>query len=333
MSHPSSPDPNSSAAVDPLHLDPPLYATFEVLQGFDPPREGVAKLLQLLSLREKTGPLDLAAFRGDFEQFAALFPPQGGVLRSAAEVGGVPCEWARPAVAGRGVVIYFHGGGYVSGSVATHRDLVCRLAKSAEFPVLSVGYRLAPEHPYPAALEDARAVYTALLAQGRSPQQIVLAGDSAGAGLCLALLMNLRDRGEPLPAGAALLSPWVDLTHSGPSIESRRALDPVLQPRLLRDVADAYLQGDDPRQPSVSPLFGSFEGLPPLEILVGTREILLDDARRVAAAAYQAGIDVRLEIWRHQVHVWPLFASLIEEGQEAIEQLGAFCHLRLSSAT
>jgi epsilon-lactone hydrolase len=247
------------------------------------------------------------------------------------DAGGVRAEWIVPpgAVLER-VLLYLHGGGYVVCSVSTHRDLISRIARAAGVRALGVDYRLAPEHPFPAAVEDATAAYRWLVSQGTAPGRIAIAGDSAGGGLTLATLVALRDAGDPLPAAAACLSPWVDLEGTGASFTAKAAADPFVRKEMIEFFAQQYLGGRDPRTPLAAPIYADLHGLPPLLIQVGTAEILLDDATRVAERAKAAGVEVSLEVWDDMIHVWQLFAPLLPEGQQAIERIGAFIrqHIR-----
>jgi acetyl esterase/lipase len=189
---------------------------------------------------------------------------------------------------------------------------------------LGVDYRLAPEHPFPAAVEDATAAYRWLVSRGTDPAHIAIAGDSAGGGLTLATLIALRDAGDPLPAAAACLSPWVDLEGVGASMTSKAAVDPFVRKEMIEFMAQQYLGGRDLRTPLAAPLYADLQGLPPLLIQVGTAEVLLDDATRIAERARAAGVEVSLEVWDDMIHVWQLFAPMLPEGQQAIERIGAF---------
>lgn len=261
--------------------------------------------------------------------FARFTIREKGVGWEPLVAGGVPAAWVVPDGADRDrVVLYFHGGGYVIGSIESHRNLVARVAREAGCRALSVGYRLAPEHPFPSALEDALASYRWLVAQGFEPEKIVAAGDSAGGGLAVALIAALRDAGEPLPAGAMLLSPWVDLGMTGASVRTVGWRDPMLFKGVLERWASLYLGGRDAREPLASPLYADLEGLPPLFIQVGTRELLLDDARRLRDRAEAAGVEVELEAWEGMFHGWQELAPFLEESTRAIEGLGRFARAR-----
>ena len=238
---------------------------------------------------------------------------------------GVPAEWiTTPGAANDRVIYYLHGGGYVFGSISSHRELISRLSRAAGARALAIDYRLAPEHPFPAAVEDSTAGYRWLLSTGVDPSQIVIAGDSAGGGLTVATLLALRDAGDPLPAAAVCLSPWVDLEMIGESMTTKADADPILERRGILQAAEAYLGGADPRTPLAAPLYGDFKGLPPLLIQVGTAETLLDDSTRLAERAKSAGVEVVLEPWDDMIHIWQFFAATVPEGQQAIERIGEF---------
>ncbi len=251
----------------------------------------------------------------------AVLPP--GTMVTPAELAGVPCEWVEGAGTGdRGVILFLHGGGYNSGSCGTHRELAARLALFTGLSVLTVAYRLAPEFPFPAALEDAVAVYEKVLLR-RGARQVVLGGDSAGGGLVASTLVRLRDDGAALPAAAFLLSPMLDLTFSGPSVRSLAHVDTVVTLGALQAAADYYLAGRSPDHPLASPLFANLKGLPPLLLQVGDHEILLDDATRFAQKAEGAGVDVRLEVWEDRGHVWQASSGL-PEAEKALTHIAGF---------
>jgi len=251
--------------------------------------------------------------------------PEPDIKSEPVSANGVKAEWiTAPGAATDRAVLYLHGGGYVMGSLNTHRDLMGRISRAAQARVLGLDYRLAPEHPFPAAVDDAVAGYRFLLAQGLRPARIAVAGDSAGGGLTLATLVAARDAGLPMPAGAVCLSPWVDLEGIGESMKTRADVDPVASPEGIGMLAQAYLAGKDLRTPLAAPLYADFKGLPPLLIQVGDHEVLLDDSTRVADRARAAKIKVTLEVWPEMIHVWQAFASFLPEGQQAIEGIGKF---------
>ncbi len=253
-----------------------------------------------------------------------IHPPRS-VAVEPIRVDGVPSEWVQPrkTPAAR-VFLYLHGGGYTICSPATHRGLTGRLALACRARLLVIDYRLAPEYPYPAALEDALSAYHWLISQGIPPETIVIGGDSAGGGLTLATAVSLRDRGEPLPAALVLLSPWTDLTFSGETIHSRAKVDPVFRGGGGSSFAPAYANGQDPANPLISPVFADLHGLPPTLIHVGDDEILLSDSTRIHARLQAAGADSRLEIWSSMWHVFQSGAPWIPEARRSIEQIAAF---------
>lgn len=263
--------------------------------------------------------------RADMAAATTAMPLPADVEFQPVTAGGVPAEWTRvPGAARDRAVLYLHGGGYCIGSIATHRQLVAGLSQAAGAQVLSLDYRLAPEHPHPAAVEDATAAYRWLVREGLRPQRLAIAGDSAGGGLTLAALLALRDAGDPLPAAGVCLSPWTDMTASGESMTSKAAVDPMVQRPALLQMAAAYVGTGDPRGPLVSPLFARLEGLPPLLLQVGTAETLLDDSTRLAERARAAGVEVTLEAWDEMIHVFQAFAFLLPEARQAIERIGSF---------
>ena len=248
-----------------------------------------------------------------------------GVACTPVEAGGVSAEWSVADGADQDkVILYVHGGGYVMGSAGSHRDMTGRLSQAAGARVLSLNYRLAPEHPFPAPVDDSVAAYRWLLGQGIQASNIAIAGDSAGGGLALAALIAIRDAGEPMPAAGIGISPWVDMEGTGESMTTRAAVDPVVQKEGLLGMAKIYLGGADPKNPLAAPLHANLAGLPPLLIQVGDSETLLDDATRITERAQKADVDVTLKIWDEMPHVWHLFAPILPEGRQAIEEIGAF---------
>ena len=264
--------------------------------------------------------------RALFDQTGESIPLPDDVKIDAVDAGGRPALMIDgPKSRADHVILYLHGGGYVLGSPLSHRPLTVLLAEAAEATVLSLDYSLAPEGVYPAAVEDAVNAYQWLVKEkGIAPGKIAVSGDSAGGGLAAATLMLLRDRELGEPAAGMLISPWADLTCSSKSMTSRADIDPWLEQSTLKEMADAYLGGKGAESHLASPVFGSLEGLPPLLIQVGTREILHDDSLRMAGKAAEAHLDVTLEIWDGMIHVWHFFAPMLEEGREAIDNMGAF---------
>lgn len=263
--------------------------------------------------------------RAAFEAMLATIPFAEDLTSAAIALGGVPgLRFASPQATANKTLFYLHGGAYLIGSAAGYRSLAAELGRAASATSYAIDYRLAPEHRYPAALDDAVTAYRALLAQGVPADHIVMAGDSAGGGLALATLMRLRDAGDALPAAGLLISPWADLGCTADSLTSKAAQDPSLTPEGLRATAALYLDGTDARTPTASPAFGDLHGLPPLLVQVGTAEILLDDAIALARLAGQHDVAIELSIWPHMPHVWHAFAFMLPEGKAAIAQAGAF---------
>lgn len=292
-----------------------------------PSSEHEALVDALKSQPKGPAPDSIDAMRAGLASLASAFegiPFPEGVRQEPVAAGGVPGFWFRPpGEPGEGAMLYLHGGGYVMGSVATHRSLIARLALATGLPVLALDYRLAPEHPLPAAIDDVRAAYRWLRDRGIAAARIVFAGDSAGGGLVLGSLVALRDAGEPMPAAAVALSPLADLELTGDS--ARAGIDdPMVGVDDTRLMAAAYLGGGtSARDPRASPIHAAFKGFPPLLIEVGTREILLDDARRVAERAGQAGVPVELFVGEGLTHVWQLHPHL-PEAAESVARIARF---------
>jgi len=241
------------------------------------------------------------------------------------DAGGVPAEWiSTPESVDERVIYYLHGGGYVVGSINTHREMASRLSRAAAARVLLIDYRLAPENPFPAAVADAIAVYRWLLSIGVDTSKLIIAGESAGGGLTVATMVALRDAGEPLPAAGICLSPWVDLECLGESMNTKADVDPIAQREGILMMAKRYLGDADPRTPLAALIYLDLTGLPPLLTQVGTAEVLFDDATRLAKRAKLAGVDVVLEPWEDMFHMWHFFAAMLPEGQQAIDRIGDF---------
>ncbi len=269
--------------------------------------------------------LSIEEQRAAFDMLTSQFQPAEDVRCEPVDAGGVPGEWiTTPEAAHERAIYYLHGGGYTLGSINTHREMISRLSRAAGARVLAIDYRLAPENPFPAAVEDSTAAYRWLFSTGVDPDRLVIAGDSAGGGLTVATLVALRDAGEPLPAAAVCLSPLVDMEGLGESMTTRAEADPMIQREPLLQHAKAYLGDVHPHTPLAAPLYADLRGLPPLLIQVGTAETLLDDATRLAERAKSAGVDVALEVWDDMIHVWQFFAGMLPEGQQAIDRIGEF---------
>jgi epsilon-lactone hydrolase len=275
---------------------------------------------------------DVATLRSAFNDLMARVPIASDVDHVATTFGGVNAvDVTIQGVDTTNTILYFHGGVYVIGTAASSVPLVSDLARRAHARAVTVDYRLAPEHPYPAAVDDARAAYEGLLAQGIDPGQIALAGESAGGGLAVALLLALREAGTPLPSSALLMSPYVDLTLSGETLLANEAVDPILTPEGLRLRVPDYVGAADAADPQISPIFGDLSGLPPLLIQVGTHEILLSDAIRLAGRAAIDEVSVTLEVTPGVPHVFQGFAAVLDEGNAALERASTFLNTQFAA--
>ena len=277
-------------------------------------------------LSSKPRPVGWPARRKRLDDVAAVWPVADDVELTAVDVNGMPGEYSVvPGSDPSRVLMFFHGGGYCSGSIQSHRRLVTEVGRAARVRTLAIGYRLAPEHPFPAAYDDALTAWRFLQNENIAAAQIAIGGDSAGAGLALGLISRLRDAQEELPACAWLISPWTDLTMSGSTLASKAAADPLIHKEYLNELADAYLPaGMDRKDPRISPLYADLRGFPPMLIQVGSNETLLNDATRLAAQAGAADVVVTLEIWRNMIHAWPLWNAHLEDGRRALANAGAF---------
>jgi acetyl esterase/lipase len=282
-------------------------------------------------LGSKPRPIGWFERRQRLDEVGSIWPVADDVALEAVDCDGVPGEWSQVAASdSRRVLLFFHGGGYCSGSVLSHRRMVSEAGRAAGMRTLAVGYRLAPEQPYPAAHEDAMAAWRFLRRQGIAAENIAVGGDSAGGNLTIALIHRLRAAGDALPGCAWLISPWTDLTMSGATLDTKAAVDPLINKAYLEELADAYAPSADRRDPLVSPLFADLLGFPPLLIQVGSAETLLADATRFAAAAGAADVDVTLEIWPHMIHAWPLWNAKLDAGRRALVSAGEFIRARAS---
>lgn len=272
------------------------------------------------------------AMRRNLDKVGGRLPE--GVTEAAAEVGGVPGAWIdAPGADQTAVLLYFHGGGYVAGSVASHRGMLGHLAKAVGCRVFAAEYALAPEHPHPAPVNDAAAAYRGLLAQGFQADRIALGGDSAGGGLTMACLLALKAGGDPMPAAAVTISPWVDVEFTGESMVTRASVDPMISPGSISNISKLFLGPDgDPKDPLASPLLGDLTGLPPVLIHVGDHEVLLDDSTRMAEKIKAGGGEAELDIWPEMIHVWHASAGYVPESDEAIAQIGTWLKPRLGVA-
>jgi acetyl esterase/lipase len=277
-------------------------------------------------LSSKPRPVGWEARRERLDEVGSIWPPASDIAFEPADMDGVPGEWSiAPEIDASRVLLFFHGGGYCSGSIASHRRMVTEAGRAARARTLAVGYRLAPEHPFPAALEDGLKAWRYLRDRGTGAARIAIGGDSAGGGLTVALINRLRDVGEEPPACAWLVSPWTDLTMSGASMDSKDAVDPIIHKSYLCELASAYLgHSVDARDSRVSPLYADLKGFPPVLIQVGSAETLLDDAIRFAAVTGAADVPTTLEIWPHMIHAWPIWNARLESGRAALISAGGF---------
>ena len=292
-------------------------------RGIDVVRAHLAKLPPSASMT-------IAERRAQYDRAERVFPTPPDVAVEAVTAPERPAEWLRPPGARTdAALLYLHGGGYVIGSPRSHRHLAAAIARAAGTAALLVDYRLAPEHPFPAALDDAVAAYRWLLGRGLAPSRVVVAGDSAGGGLTVATLLALRDRGLPRPAGGACISPWVDLTCSGATYATKAAVDPIVTRESVEMMAQAYAGAGDPKAPLLSPLYADLRGLPPLLVQVGSDEVLLDDSLGLGERARAAGVDVTVEEWPAMIHVWHWFLPMLAEAERAVGFIGNFVRTRL----
>jgi monoterpene epsilon-lactone hydrolase len=276
-------------------------------------------------LTSRPRPADLAERRDRLDGLGRNYPTAADIRLESVTANGVPAEWSTaPTADPARAILFLHGGGYISGSIESHRPLATEIGRAAGARTLALGYRRAPEHPFPAALEDTVSGYRFLLEHGIAPHHIAVAGDSAGGGLTIALMVAARDRGLPLPSCGWCISPWVDLENDGITMETKAAVDPLIQKPYLMELANAYLGGASPRTPLASPLFADLEGLPPILIQVGSAETLLDDSVRLCGALGAADVVVTLEVWPDMIHAFPLFNQQLAAGRLAIERAGKF---------
>jgi epsilon-lactone hydrolase len=282
-------------------------------------------------LGSKPRPVGWAERRQRLDDIGSVWPVAPDVMLTDVDIDGIPGECSTVAASDSSrVLMFLHGGGYCSGSILSHRRMVSEAGRAGGVGTLAVGYRLAPEHPFPAAFDDAWTAWRFLRRQGIAAEHIAIGGDSAGGGLSLALALKLRDAHEELPACVWLVSPWTDLTMSGSTLVTKDAIDPLIHKAYLDELADAYLGGTtDRKDPRVSPLFANLTGIPPMLIQVGSAETLLDDAVRLAAAAGEANASVTLEIWPHMIHAWHLWNACLESGRQALNSAGSFIRSHL----
>lgn len=282
-------------------------------------------LVTLLRSRPQPEKPDVMDSRARYEKLAVLLGGAPDAKCEKVDAGGVPAEWvAAPGFDDKRAVLYLHGGGYAIGSINTHRRLAYDISAASGARVLVIDYRLAPEHPFPAAVDDAAKAWRWLMQRGFAQNRLAIAGDSAGGGLTIATLVNLRDQKLGLPACAVAISPWVDLEGVGNSLTTRSAQDPMVQKAGLQWMAGMYLKGQSPKSPLAAPLHADLKGLPPVLVQVGTAETLLDDATRLAEKLHTSGGEVRLAIWPNMLHVFPFFAPILSEGRDGCIEIGNY---------
>lgn len=282
-------------------------------------------------LGSKPRPVGWVQRRQRIEDVGSVWPVAEDIQREPIDIGGMPAEWSMaPGSDASRVLLYFHGGGYCSGSILSHRRLVTEAGRAAKARTLAIEYRLAPEHPFPAALDDALSAWNFLRKSGIAAEHIAVGGDSAGGGLTVALMMRLPDMGDTVPGCAWLISPWTDLTLSGSTLVTKDAVDPIIHKAYLAELVEAYLPPDiDRTDPRVSPLYADLRGLPPTLIQIGACETLLDDSTRFAAVAGAANVAVTLEIWPDMIHAWPMWNAHLEPGRHALANAGEFIRRHL----
>jgi len=282
-------------------------------------------------LTSKPRPVGWAERRERLDEVGSVWPVADDITCDAIDCDGVRGEWSlAPGSDATKVLLFFHGGGYCSGSILSHRRMVTEAGRAMRTRTLAIDYRRAPEHAFPAQHEDALTTWRFLRRQGIAAGHIVVGGDSAGGNLSLSLINRLRAANEPLPGCAWLVSPWTDLTMSGATLATKDAVDPLIHHGYLEELAEAYAPPPiDRRDPLISPLFGDLRGFPPMLIQVGSAETLIADATRLAEAAGIADVDVRLEIWPHMIHAWPLWNAVLEDGRRALAAAGEFVRARM----
>jgi len=284
-----------------------------------------ATVLAFLKSNDAPDGLDIPGQRERMDKLSEFFPVPDDTSVEAGSVGGVKGEWVRAKNARKdAALLYLHGGGYVVGSPKSHRHLIAALSDAAGIGVFAPDYRMAPEHPFPAAVDDGVAAYKGLINSGLPATKLAIAGDSAGGGLTMATLLAARDKGLPMPACAVPISPWADLSQGGEAYRTRAKRDPMITKDGLDQMAAAYLGGKSAKTPLASPVFADLKGLPPLLIQVGSEEALHSDAVTLAANADAAGVDVSFESWGGMMHVWHAFFPILSEGRDAIARIGSY---------
>lgn len=288
-------------------------------------QEQLKQVVEMIHSGPDLGSLPVDELRVAFDGFADFTPFDPSIEFEVVDANGVSCEiGVAPGSRADATIFYLHGGGYMIGSFTSHRGLVARLGQAAAMRTMAVDYRLAPEHPYPAAVDDAVTAYQWLLDSGTPADRIFFAGDSAGGGLVVATMLRCKARDIPLPRAAVLFSPFADMGTTGQSLVDNRERDVVVTEGMAPGMAETYLAGADPRSPEASPIYGDLAGLPPILIQVSSHEVLLDDSLRLLRAAILVDVQVHLRVYQGLPHVWQLFTGLLDEGQAALEEAGAF---------
>ncbi|WP_428490469.1 alpha/beta hydrolase [Rhodopila sp.] len=283
----------------------------------------IAKVREMLAARPRA--TEVAQMRIDADERSKAFGLPDDVTVQAVNANGVKAEWtSTPDADASRVILYLHGGGYVICSLQSHRHLIAEIGRAAGARTLGIDYRLAPEHPFPAPVEDSLAAYRFLLDSGIKPNRIALAGDSAGGGLVVAAMLAIREAGLPMPGCGWCISPWVDMQALGGSFVDRAETDPTVQKATIEMMAQWYIGDADPRHPHASPIYGDLQGLPPLLIQVGAVETLLDDSIALARRAGVADVPVELQIWPEMIHIWHIYFPMLSAGRRAIASGGSF---------
>jgi epsilon-lactone hydrolase len=307
-------------SIRPLQLRPSIQTKENQMASKE-----LTSVIDMLKANPLNPTATLPELRAWFEGSMGQMPTVPNTKVTPVTVDGIKSEWVdAPGARTDHAILYLHGGGYVIGSPATHRSLASKLSEASKARVLVIDYRMAPEAPFPAAVEDGFKAYRWLLAQGFAAGKLAISGDSAGGGLTLATAVALRDADVALPKAIAMLSPWTDMTGTSETMTSRAKLDPMVQKEGLVGMAGMYLSGKDPKTPGASPLFADLRGLPPMLIQVGDHEVLLDDSRTLETKAKAAGVEVTLEVWDEMIHVWHLFHPMLPEGVKALEGIGGY---------
>ncbi|MEE3012703.1 MAG: alpha/beta hydrolase [Chloroflexota bacterium] len=289
------------------------------------PSEELNTVLEMIRVRSAETRNTIDDERLSYERIMSTLPIDDDIETERVGVNGVAAEWIwAPESDKRRVILYLHGGGYVIGSVRTHRVLLAHLARAAKARVLALDYRLAPETPFPGPIDDTVNAYQWLLSEGIEPANMAIAGDSAGGGLVVAALVALKSVGEPLPAAGVCISPWSDMESTGGSMMTNSESDPSVSKERLLKLAGIYLNGKNPQAPLASPIHADLTGLPPLLLQVGSIEVLLDDSTMLKEQAHKAGVSVQMEVWDDMPHVWHHYAPILPEARKAISKIGEF---------